>query len=211
MEPKKICYENLAKTIINKLEVRGMAGYYCHSKEEALAQVLELMKKGSSVTWGGSETLKEIGIFEAIRNGDYELYDRATAKTLEENRAFFGKAVTADYFLMSTNAITHDGQLVNIDGNGNRVACLICGPQNVIVIAGMNKVVKDVEAGIQRTHDVAAPPNAIRLDKDTGCREYGKCLDCLKDDCICCHTVVTRKSREKNRIKVILVGEELGY
>lgn len=211
MNPKKIGYQNLAKTIIKKLEARGMAGYYCDTKEDALSQTLELMEKGSSITWGGSETLKEIGIFEAIRNGDYELYDRDTAKTPEEKRAFYGKAVTADYFLMSTNAITHDGQLVNIDGTGNRVACLIYGPQNVIVIAGMNKVVKDVEAGIERSHDVAAVPNAVRLNMDTGCREFGKCIDCLKDDCICCHTVVTRMSRVKNRIKVILVGEELGY
>ena len=211
MDPKKIGYENLAKTIIKKLEVRGMAGYYCDKKEDALAKALELMEKGSSITWGGSETLKEIGIFEAIRNGDYELYDRDTAVTPEEKRAFYGKAVTADYFLMSTNAITHDGQLVNIDGTGNRVACLIHGPQNVIVIAGMNKVAKDVEAAIERAHDRAAVPNAVRLNQNTGCREFGKCIDCLKEDCICCHTVVTRMSRVKNRIKVILVGEELGY
>lgn len=211
MDPKKIGYENLAKTIIKKLEVRGMAGYYCDTKEDALAKALELMEKGSSITWGGSETLKEIGIFEAIRNRDYELYDRDTAVTPEEKRAFYGKAVTADYFLMSTNAITHDGQLVNIDGTGNRVACLIHGPQNVIVIAGMNKVAKDVEAAIDRAHDIAAVPNAVRLNMDTGCREFGKCIDCLKEDCICCHTVVTRMSRVKNRIKVILVGEELGY
>lgn len=211
MDPKKIGYENLAKTIIKKLEVRGMAGYYCDTKEDALAKALELMEKGSSITWGGSETLKEIGIFEAIRNGDYELYDRDTAVTPEEKRAFYGKAVTADYFLMSTNAITHDGQLVNIDGTGNRVACLIHGPQNVIVIAGMNKVAKDVEAAIERAHDRAAVPNAVRLNQNTGCREFGKCIDCLKEDCICCHTVVTRMSRVKNRIKVILVGEELGY
>lgn len=211
MNPKKQAYEKLAATMIQKMELRGMEGYYCDNKEEALEKAVSLIKKGSSITWGGSETIKEIGMFEAINNGDYILYDRTTAKTPEENRAFYGKAVTADYFLMSTNAITHDGQLVNIDGNGNRVACLICGPQNVIVVAGMNKAVKDVEEGISRSHNVAAPPNAIRLNKETGCRELGKCVSCLKDDSICCQVVVTRKSRVKNRIKVILVGEELGY
>lgn len=211
MNPKKQAYEKLASTMIKKMELRGMEGYYCDNKEEALQKAMSLIEKGSSITWGGSESIKEIGMFEAIRNGEYELYDRATAKTPEENRAFYGKAVTADYFLMSTNAITHDGELVNIDGNGNRVACLICGPQNVIVVAGMNKVVKDVEEGISRSHNVAAPANAIRLNKDTGCKELGKCANCLKDDSICCQVVVTRKSRVKNRIKVILVGEELGY
>lgn len=211
MDPKKQSYETLAKGIIQKLSLRAMEGYYCKDKGEALEKVLSLMEKGSSITWGGSESIKQVGILDAIANGDYELYDRATVKTPEEQRAFFGKAVTADYFLMSTNAITHDGELVNIDGNGNRVACLIHGPQNVIVVAGMNKVVKDVEAGIQRSHDEAAPPNSVRLDLDTGCRQFGKCVDCLKEDCMCCHVVVTRKSRVKNRIKVILVGEELGY
>ncbi len=211
MDPKKQSYETLAKGIIQKLSLRAMEGYYCKDKGEALEKVLSLIEKGSSITWGGSESIKQVGILDAIANGDYELFDRATAKTPEEQRAFFGKAVTADYFLMSTNAITHDGELVNIDGNGNRVACLIHGPQNVIVVAGMNKVVKDVEAGIQRSHDEAAPPNSVRLDLDTGCRQFGKCVDCLKEDCMCCHVVVTRKSRVKNRIKVILVGEELGY
>lgn len=211
MDAKKQYYATLAESIIKKFNTRGIEGYYCDNKEEALEKALSLMEKGSSITWGGSETMKKIGIFDAIRNGDYVLYDRNTAKTPEEQRAFYGKAVTADYFLMSSNAITQDGELVNIDGNGNRVACLICGPQNVIVIAGMNKVTKDVEAGIQRSHDVAAVPNAIRLDKDTGCRNAGKCVKCLKEDCICCQVVVTRVSRVKNRIKVILVGEELGY
>lgn len=211
MNAKKQAFETLANTIIKKFETRGIEGYYCQNKEEALKKALSLMEKGSTVTWGGSETMKEIGMFEALSNGDYVLYDRTTAKTPEEEREFYGKAVGADYFLMSSNAITHDGQLVNIDGKGNRVSFLIFGPQNVIVVAGMNKVVKDVEEGIVRTQNVAAPPNAVRLNTDTGCHEYGKCMNCLKDDCMCCQVVITRKSRIKNRIKVILVGEELGY
>lgn len=211
MNAKKSAYEKLACTIIKNFEKRGIEGYYCNDKEEALQKALSLMEKGSTVTWGGTETMKEIGMFKALKEQDYVLYDRATVTSPEEERAFFGKAVTADYFLMSSNAITYDGQLVNIDGKGNRVACLICGPQNVIVVAGMNKVVKDVEEGISRVQNVASPPNAIRLNKDTGCRELGRCVNCLNDDCICCQVVVTRMSRVKNRIKVILVGEELGY
>ncbi|SET22235.1 lactate utilization protein [[Clostridium] polysaccharolyticum] len=211
MNPKKQAYEKLANTIIEKFETRGIEGYYCDNKEEALEKAISLIEKGSTITWGGSETLKEIGMLEAIHNGEYILYDRAEAKTKEESRAFYGKAVTADYFLMSSNAVTQDGQLVNIDGAGNRLSLLIYGPENVIVVAGMNKVVKDVDEGIVRTQNVASPPNTIRLNKDTGCRELGKCVNCLKDDCICCQVVITRKSRVKNRIKVILVGEELGY
>ncbi len=211
MDAKRRAYEIVAKTIIKKFETRDIEGYYCNNKEEALTKALSLMEKGSTITWGGSETMKEIGMFDALKKGDYVLYDRATVTSPEEEREFYGKAVTADYFLMSSNAITQDGQLVNIDGRGNRVACLICGPKHVIIIAGMNKVVKDVEEGISRVQNVASPPNAIRLNKDTGCSEFGKCVNCLKEDCICCQVVVTRKSRFKNRIKVILVGEELGY
>lgn len=212
MDPNKLKhYEVLATDVLKKFKMRGFEGYYCSTKEEARDKVLSLMKKGSSVTWGGSETLKQIGIFDAMKKDDYVLYDRSTAKTPEEQRAFYGKAVTADYFLMSSNAITQDGQLINIDGNGNRVACLICGPQNVIVVASMNKITKDVESGIQRTRDMAAPPNAFRLGVKTPCEKIGRCADCLDDACMCCEVVVTRKSRVKNRIKVILVGEELGY
>lgn len=211
MSIKQQTYETLAKTLIKKFEARGFEGYYCNTKEEALSQALSLMKEGSTVTWGGSETLKEIGMFDALKEADYVLWDRATAKTPQEQKEFYAKSTLADYYLMSSNAITLDGQLVNVDGNGNRVACLITGPENVIVIASMNKVMPDVESAMARVRNFAAPPNVIRLNKDTGCKDFGKCVDCLKDDCICCHTVITRKSRVKNRIKVILVGEELGY
>lgn len=211
MDARQQAFKNQALGIIKKLELRGIEGFYCENKEQALLKALELMKPGSSITWGGSETLKEIGMFDAIQKADYVLYDRDKVETPEEKKAFYAKQVTADYFLMSTNAITLDGQLVNIDGNGNRVACLITGPENVIVIAGKNKVSVNVEQAIDRVRNIASPPNAVRLNKHTGCFELGRCVDCLNDDCICCHTVITRNSRVKNRIKVILVGEELGY
>ena len=117
----------------------------------------------------------------------------------------------ADYFLMSTNAITMDGELVNIDGRSNRVSCLCWGPQNVIIIAGMNKVALDVESALKRVRNFAAPPNAVRLNKNTPCAQTGKCADCYSPDCICSQIVITRRSSTPNRIKVILVGEELGY
>ncbi len=166
---------------------------------------------GCSVSWGGSETLKEIGLLDELKNSDYILYDRHSVNTPEEKVLMYSKIVTSDYFFMSSNAITLDGQLVNIDRNGNRVACLITGPKNVIIIAGMNKIVTDVDAGIERVRNMASPPNAIRAGFKPPCTELGKCTNCLVEDCICCEIVITRKSVITGRIKVILVGEVLGY
>lgn len=211
MSAKEQYHERISASLIKKLAARGMEGHYCATKEEAKALALGLMEAGSSVTWGGSETIKEIGLLDALVPSKYTILDRSTAKTPQEQREFYAKAVMADYFLMSSNAITLDGELVNIDGNGNRVACLITGPRNVIVIAGMNKLVPDVASGIARVHNFAAPPNGVRLNTGTPCASTGRCGNCLADGCMCCHEVVTRKSRVPGRIKVILVGETLGY
>lgn len=211
MSPKKQYYENLADSLIEKLGPRGMEGYYCDSADEALTMAKRFLTPDSTISWGGSETLVQIGLLDALRSSDYIVYDRDTAKTPEEKSLMYSKAVLSDFYFSSTNAITLDGELVNIDGNGNRVACLITGPKNVIIIAGMNKVVPDVKSAIARVRNVAAPPNSIRLGLKTPCSSLGKCVNCLSDDCICCQLVVTRKSRIPNRIKVILVGEELGY
>ncbi|MFT4145920.1 MAG: lactate utilization protein [Mobilitalea sp.] len=211
MSPKKIYYENLADTIIEKFNKRGIEGYYCDNREDALLTAKRFLTPGCSISWGGSETLNEIGIFEELYDSDYIIYDRMSATTPEEKSQMYGKAVTADYYFMSSNAITQDGQLVNIDGGGNRVACLITGPKNVIIIAGMNKIVTDVTAGITRVQNMASPPNCVRLELKTPCAEIGKCANCLVDDCICCEIVITRKSKIPGRIKVILVGEELGF
>lgn len=211
MTPKKQANKLLANSIIEKLKIRGMEGFYCDSKEEVIEKVKKLVPEGSSVTWGGSETLKETNVIEELKAGNYKVIDRADAKTPQEQRELYGRIVTADYFFTSTNAITIDGELVNIDGTGNRVSCLIYGPQHVIVVAGMNKVSTNVEEAIHRVHNIASPPNTIRLNKNTPCAKNGKCGNCLGEDTICCQVVVTRKSRDKERIKVILVGEELGF
>ncbi|MBQ1193152.1 MAG: lactate utilization protein [Lachnospiraceae bacterium] len=211
MTIKQKAYEKMAGGIIEKFQKRGFEGFYCNTKEEALEKALELIPEGASIAWGGSESIKEVGLLDALRNGKYELYDRSTAKTLEEQKEMYIKHISSDYFLMSANAITLDGELVNIDGNGNRVACLITGPKNVVVIAGMNKIAVDEEEAIKRVHNFAAPPNGVRLELTTPCSVTGKCGDCLSPDCMCCHTVITRKCRITNRIKIILVGEELGY
>ena len=211
MSPKKINYEHQAKTIIANLEKRQMKGYYCATKEEAVAQILELMPEGSSIGWGGSMSLTECGLMDAIRGGRYDIIDRDTAKSREEQKAIYAKIVGCDFFLMSTNAITMDGELVNVDGRGNRLAFLCYGPENVILVTGMNKVVSDVESGIKRVHDVASPANTVRLNRKTPCALTGRCGNCLSPDCICSQTVITRFSVQPDRIKVVLVGEELGY
>ena len=212
MTPKKVYYENLADTIIDRFNKRGIEGYYCENSEEALTTAKRFLTPGCSVSWGGSQTLNEIGLLDSLSSSsDYIIYDRDTAKTPEEKLQMYSKIVTADYYFMSSNAITLDGQLVNIDGLGNRVACLITGPKNVIIIAGMNKIVTDVDTAIDRVRNMATPPNTVRLGKKTPCAETGKCANCLVEDCICNQIVITRRSGIQGRIKVILVGEELGF
>lgn len=211
MTPKQTFYENQAKSIIHKLEARKMEGYYCPDKEAAKAKVLELIGQDKKVvTYGGSMSLDEIGVKEAIEEAGHDLLRREKYVTPEEKRECFAKQTLADVFMMSTNAITLDGELVNIDGSGNRVACLAFGPKEVIVVAGMNKVVTDVEDGIARSRNFAAPPNTVRLGCDTPCAKIGQCGNCLTNT-ICCQIVVTRASSIPGRIKVILVGDELGY
>lgn len=211
MSPKKIANQNLANTIIKNMAKKNMEGYYCATSAEAVDKALSLMPEGASVTWGGSMTLTECGLMDALKTANYELIDRDTAKTPEDSRLMYAKQVMADYYLMSSNAITIDGELVNIDGRANRVSCLCWGPQNVIIIAGMNKVCSDVESAVQRVRNFAAPPNCVRLNRNTPCTQTGKCGDCYSPDCICSQVLITRRSSTPNRIKVILVGEELGY
>ena len=211
MTPKQIAYENLANTIIKNMEKRRMEGYYCHTKEEAVKKVLELIPEGSSIGWGGSVTLTETGVMDALNQGNYRMIDRMAGKTPEEVKKINAEIFGSDFFLMSSNAITIDGELVNIDGRANRVSYLCFGPENVIIVTGMNKIVHNVEAGIARTHNVAAPPNTVRLNRNTPCAKTGKCGDCYSPDCICGQVVITRLSMVPNRIKVVLVGEELGF
>lgn len=202
-----------AETIIKNLEKRNIQGTYCPTKEDALTQALSYIEKGSVVSWGGSMSVQEIGLRDAVVSGDYQVIDRSVAKNYEEQREIFSKAVLSDYYLMSSNAITLDGELINIDGTGNRVACLSYGPKHVIMIVGMNKVVTNVPDGVARVRNMATPPNVLRLGLKTPCSMTGRCGDCYGDGCICSQIVVTRRQSAamKDRIKVILVGESLGY
>lgn len=212
MNPKEIFYENLAQTIIKNMEKRQIEACYCPTSKEAVAKANSYLTKGSTVSFGGSMTLTESGMMDSLKaNPDITIFDRSLAKTPEETKEIYHKALSCDYYFMSSNAITKDGKLVNIDGNGNRVAALIYGPEHVIVLAGMNKVANDENDAIKRVHEKAAPPNCNRLSKNTPCAAAGVCSDCQSPDCICCQTVITRRSAVANRIKVILIGEELGY
>ena len=215
MTHKQEAFKTTAATIMKHLEKRNMEGYFFEDSASCVQAILDMIPEGSSIAWGGTETFKETGMLNALQdaaaNGTYELIDRSTAKTPEEHRAIYGKAVLSDYFFMSTNAITVDGQLINIDGNSNRVGCLVHGPRHVMILVGMNKIVSDVEAGIGRIQNVASPANAKRLNKSTPCGVAGVCGNCLSPECMCNNIVITRRSGHAGRIKVFFIAEELGY
>lgn len=200
-----------AQTIIANLEKRNMNGYYFNTAKECTDYVLTLLKEGQSVTWGGSMSIKESGLIDTIKeSGKFTVIDRAdySPDNMDEYSIL---AFSSDCYLMSSNAITIGGELVNIDGNGNRVASLIFGPKKVFLIVGMNKVANNTEDALMRVRNIASPPNTIRLAKNTPCASTGKCGDCYCDDCICNQIVITRRSRDKERIHVFLVGENLGF
>lgn len=200
--------EKLAKKVIKGLESRNMAGYYAKDKDEALRTALGLIKEGSTITMGGAMSAHEIGLVEALKKGDYNFVDR---DQMEDKKAAALAAYSADVFLTSTNAMTEDGILVNIDGNANRVSAIAHGPEKVIVIAGMNKVCDDLDGAMKRARNVAAPTNAQRFGIDTPCSKTGSCMDCKSPDTICCQFLITRYSRHKDRIHVILVNDMLGF
>ncbi len=210
-ENKKIFYKNQAETIIKKLQARKMEGFYAPTGEDACRKVMELIgDMPKSVAYGGSVTIDGLGLKEKVVDAGHNLIVRENYKTEEEVKELKAKISNADTFLMSTNAITLDGELVNIDGRGNRLAYLIYGPEQVIVVAGMNKVVANVAEGFSRARNTASAANTVRLNRKTPCAATGKCGNCFEHT-ICCEELVTRASMTPGRIKVVLVGEELGY
>lgn len=210
-DPRVAAFAQQAKTIINHLERHGMEGYFCETSADAVELVRKLVPAGASIAWGGTATFEETGVKAMLEAGDYRMLDRSLAKTPEEQRKIYQQHFASDCFFMSANAITRKGELVNIDGNSNRLACLLFGPREVYVLVGMNKVVEDVDAGIKRIHTMACPPNAARLHTNTPCERTGMCGSCHEDNCMCCNIVVTRHSRYAGRIKVILIAENLGF
>lgn len=201
----------LAPKVIKGLESRNMCGYYAETKEEALKKALEIIPEGSTISWGGSASVTEIGLRDALLNGNYTVYNRDAATTLEEKREIEMKTFDCDYFLCSSNAMTEDGILVNIDGHSNRVAAIAYGPRHVVMIVGMNKIAKDIDSAVSRARNIAAPVNAQRFPLDIPCKINGSCVDCKARDTICCEFLVTRYSRHADRFHIILVNEDLGF
>ena len=211
VEALKVSNQKKASVVIKGLERRGMSAIYFSTKEEAFAFIKSKLHKSDLISWGGSVTLQEIGLLSYLRDNEYHLIDRNKAADFEELRKMYSEAMLCNVYFMSSNAITMDGELVNIDGNGNRVGALIYGPQNVVIVAGMNKIVPNVEEGISRIKNTAAPLNAWRGDYETGCKYAGHCVNCMTEECMCGQIVVTRYARIPNRIHVVLVGESLGF
>lgn len=200
--------ELLSKKIIDGLKSRNMTGYYAKDKEEALKIALSLIPKGSKVAMGGCASAVEIGLVDAVKSPEYNYIDRAAAT---DKRAAELAAYDADVFLGSSNAITEDGILVNIDGNANRVSAYAFGPKKLVLVVGMNKVAPDIDAALKRARNVAAPINTQRFGISTPCTATGSCMNCKSPDTICCQFLITRYSRHKDRIHVILVNDTLGF
>ena len=200
--------ELLAQKVMKGLESRNMTAYYAASKEEALAKALEIIPEGSSIGMGGCMSAIEIGLVDVLKEGNYNFIDRDNAS---DPRKAMLDAYDSDVFLVSANAITEDGVIVNIDGNSNRVSAIAQGPKKVVFIVGMNKVCDDVDGAMKRARNVAAPINAQRFGLSTPCAKTGSCFNCKSPDTICCQFLITSFSRHPGRIHVILVNDSLGF
>lgn len=204
-------YEKRAQVLVKNLQSRHFEAYYCPDKASALAKALELIPEGASVGWGGALSAQQIGLIDAVKTGNYAAIDRDAAKTPEERNQALKRCLTADVFLCGANALSLDGQMVNIDGTGYRVAAIAYGPETILVIAGMNKVCDTLDDATTRARTVAAPMNKQRFPFKTPCEVTGACADCKSEECICNQILITRNCRPAGRIKFVLVGEELGF
>lgn len=211
MKVREMRNEVLGNRVVKALESRNMEAYYVKTKEAALAKALELIPEGSSISWGGTMSAQEIGLTDALHKGNYDVYDREQVETREEKEKIAHQALNCDFFIGSTNALSEDGVLVNVDGNANRVAAFAYGPKNVLLIVGMNKVVKTEADAMSRARNEAAPINAQRFGVDTPCVKNGSCFNCKSPQCICCQILITRFSKVPKRTKIILVDENLGF
>ncbi len=210
-EAREWYVETLAHSVIQSLEKNHITGFYVKTKEEALEKVHSLIPEGSKIGCGGSLTLDQIGIKDILRNGRYDFKDPEEPGISEEEKNGLKKEnLLADVFLSSTNALTMDGKLVNIDGDGNRVAALIFGPRKVIIVTGINKIVADVEAALDRIKNYVTPIQGRRLNRPIPCAKIGKCVDCRAPRRSCNAVVTIENQRQTDRMTVIIVGEELG-
>ena len=210
-EQMKTYYEKRAQVLVKNLKSRHFEAYYCPDSASALAKALELIPEGASVGWGGALSAQQIGLIDAVKSGNFAAIDRDAATTPEERTQALKRCLTADVFLCGANALSLDGQMVNIDGTGNRVAAIAYGPDTILVIAGMNKVCDTLDDAVTRARTVAAPMNKQRFPFKTPCEVTGACADCKSEESICNQILITRNCRPAGRIKFVLGGEELGF
>lgn len=210
MTPKELAYEKRGKVLVNNLESRHFEAYYCATRADALSKAMELIPKQASVGWGGAMSAEQIGLLDAVRRGNYVALDRDACATADEKAKIAKECMFAEVFISGANAMSLDGQMVNIDGTGNRVAAIVYGPKNVLVIVGMNKVMDSLDEAVRRARTVAAPLNQQRFLLPNPCTATGSCADCKSQTCICNQILITRNCRPAGRIKFILVGEDLG-
>ena len=211
MEAKELRNQRLAAKMIKNLQQRHYDAYFCKDIPALLNKVKELIPEGSSISWGGSASIRDTGITKMLKDGNYVIYDRDEVHTEEEKLRIYRKAFDCNFYLASANAISEDGVIVNIDGNGNRVAAITWGPEHVILVVGLNKVCQDVDAAIKRARSTAAPINMARFDNNTPCQIDGTCHDCKSPESICNYISIQRMSHPAHRHIVLLLGENIGY
>lgn len=212
MDERQSYWEARIREVKRALEKNGITVFAVDTGSEAREKALSLIPEGATVGVGGSRTVAEIGLLDALRSGDYNLFDQYNPDLSKQASLAARKAGThADCFIAGSNAVTDDGKIVNIDGMGNRLAAFAYGPEKVIIVVGRNKIVKDVDAGIDRIKNVAAPMNARRFGANTPCAQTGKCSDCDSPERICSLTLIIEKQRQPGRINVILVNADLGF
>lgn len=209
-DPIRKYNEKRAQLLVKNLKARHFEACYCPDRQAALEKVLEWIPEGSVVGWGGAMSAEQIGLLNQMRTGPYQAIDRDTAATPQERVQMMKQCLQSEIFITGANAISMSGEMVNVDGIGNRVAAIVYGPDSVIVVAGMNKVVDTLEDAVTRARTVAAPRNKQRFPTQTPCEVTGSCANCKSDDCICNQILITRNCKPAGRIKFLLVGEDLG-
>ncbi len=198
--------------LVKNLKQRHFDAYYCDTRQQLVELVRALIPEGASVSWGGSASIRETGVTAMLKAGNYKVHDRDDVTTDADKVAVYRQAFACDWYLSSVNAMSEDGQLVNVDANGNRVAAIAWGPEHVLLVVGVNKVCRDLDAAVKRARGTAAPVNMARFEgARTPCKEDGVCHDCKSPDSICCCITVQRLSRPAGRHTVVVVGEDLGF
>jgi L-lactate utilization protein LutB len=199
------------KKVLKALKDRRMNGYFVMNREEAKQKVLSLIDQKSWISWGGSKTIEEIGVFDVLRNGNYRIIDRESVSNPTTRDFLMKNAYSVGTFISGTNAITEDGKIVNMDGRGNRINAINYGPDKVIIVVGKNKIVKNLDAALVRIANTASTQNTKRLNRKTPCVDKDKCMDCRSTERICNIISIVQFQNDPNRIHVIIVDEDLGY